>query len=186
MKTGVRSACRWRGVLFSPLLLTLGLALGPPCLRLQAAAPQFDTERLRSLLELPSVNVEMGLEFNSQGRYLINQQRLESFSTNSAPERLAQARNALKTDEGNAERWEALADLYATLEDASNVTLARNKAIELYRQGVRTDPGNAQLKCRLGSLLPTGPEAEALLRSATAQAPGNWRGWVGLVEAGVS
>ena len=149
-------------------LLLAALLIGA----LHAAAPATSKERLRRLVRLPSVSVHVAAALDPTRGFDLTWPRVE------AAKEVAEVKQSLRRDAGDAARYGRLAALYSELGDAPRSQAALKRALELYRQQAAGESDNGKLMAGYGEtlrLLGQYDEAQRVLRRAVKAAPKEWQ-----------
>ena len=149
----------------------------------QAAAPKYDPEKLRSLVKLPVIRLEMGFGLDRQLGFTFGGEPLDLSKLKPPATRIAELRKEIGGGAPDAERFSELAGLYAKLNDQAQSQAAWKRSIQLFREQVRDNPKQGWLRSQLGKALlgaDQRAEGENLLRDAVALAPEDWRCWEAL------
>ena len=152
------------GLVLSLLLLA--------ALAAQGVTPEVGKDKLRRLVKLPTIAFEAEWKFDPERGFTLGSAEKD------ARAQIADLRSGLKRDMSDAEAYESLADLYASISEYKNAGIAWARAVELYRQRVELQPDNGLLLSGLGRALEgTGEfqEAESLLRQALRASPKSWQ-----------
>jgi len=142
-----------------------------------AAGQEIDKKKLRETLQLPTVNLNVKYGISpTTGLIDLGNERDKK-------KEIATLQQKLQSKADAAELYYELAVLF---EDDGNIAESKKaiaRAVELYRQKIKAEPGNARLLAELGLSLwnpEEAKEAEALLRQAVTLAPQDWKCWQSL------
>ncbi len=139
--------------------------------------PELGKDKLRKLVKLPTVTFQASWSFDPEHGFTLGS------SAADVTARIASLRNQLKHDSSDAERYHALARLYAGNSEFANAGRCWTHAVDLYRHRLESHPEDGVLMAGLGEALAGAgkpQEAESVLRRATRTSPGEWRCWVAL------
>ncbi|MDB6064477.1 MAG: Tetratricopeptide 2 repeat protein [Pedosphaera sp.] len=162
---------RFRFIL--PALLTVVFAV----LTARGVTPVVGKDKLRKLVKLPSISFKADFVYDLEQGFTLGSGEQD------ATTEIRALRKGMKRDVSDAESYERLGDLYASISQDKNAKVAWGRAVELYRKRVEMQPGDGALLAGLGhSLQGVGrsEEAESVLRQAVQLAPKAWKGWVAL------
>src|SRR5262249_4361504 len=141
------------------------------------SAAELDVVRLRQAARLPSTEAMVGFGWNSTRGF-----HLPGPPPDPRPE-IERLQKALTGDMRDAERYLQLASLYTEQKDAPRSQEAGEKAVDLYRQQLKSESANGALMARLGQALDgcnKKTEAERVLRQAVPTAPADPETWLAL------
>jgi tetratricopeptide (TPR) repeat protein len=157
-----------RNALALVVLAALGTGIAP--------AQQVNKEALKQAARLPRISLFTGVKCSEEGYGLLGE-RLE-------PDlEIAALRKALKDDASDAERHLRLSQLYLDAHDQRQAQEAAAKAVEQFRQRLKTQPNSGALLAQLGQaldLLGKRDDAETTLRQAVKAAPDDYHCWLPL------
>jgi Flp pilus assembly protein TadD len=140
-----------------------------------------DRPALRELSKLPTLTFDVGVSFSfSRGRGL----RLW-WDFPDHPAEIAALQESLKGDPWDAERVHRIGELAREMGDDARAARAFERAVALYRERLKTQPGSGLLMASLGQALGDlgkTEEAEKTLREAARIAPKEWRCWMLLAQ----
>ena len=156
-------------------MLTVSLLVG---LAHCSAAQPINRPKLREAAERPRENFTFGIGF-TQNHFMLNSDKpLDN------PTQIAELLKQMKGNATDAERYERLSRLYAEQDNKGREKAAKDKAIELLRQHLKSHPNDGRMMALYGECLggsePPDPEAEKILRRATAVSPKEWVTWTTL------
>jgi tetratricopeptide (TPR) repeat protein len=136
------------------------------------ATPVVGKEALRNLVKLPSLAFQPEWAFDSEHGFTLGSRGEDSAI------QITKLRDGLKHDASDAESYQKLAELYAAINDYKAAHDAWNRAAQLYRQRLESQPQDAALLAGLGMALDGSgktQEAESILRNAVESSPTEWK-----------
>ncbi len=140
-----------------------------------------DRPALRELSKLPTLTFDVGVSFSfSRGRGLRLWWDFPDY-----PAEIAALEKSLKGDAWDAERVHRIGELAREMGDDARASKAFERAVALYRERLKAQPGSGLLMASLGQALgDLGKieEAEKTLREAARVAPKEWRCWMLLAQ----
>ncbi len=145
----------------------------------RVAAQQVDKEKLRKAAKMPTMSFEVALYFSPTRGFVLSEDKAELTAE------VAAIQKAMKGDASDAERYHRLGELYKELKDHDRKEKARDKAVDLYRQLVKSQPNDGRVLAQFGAALSDvgkDEESETVLRQAVKLAPQEWRCWTALGE----
>jgi tetratricopeptide (TPR) repeat protein len=159
----------------------------------QASAQTVDKDKLRQLVEVPTVNLTFGFGYFSDKGFSrfanVSAYGVEALSSCSNDQgtdvatRVAATLKLLKGNASDADVWRRLGSLYTEAYDSAHAGQAYTNALNLCRQQAKSSPADGAVLARYGrALMNVGQrdQAETVLRQAVKVAPTNWNAWAGL------
>lgn len=168
-------------------LVWLGVAVGIHEGSLAAATRQVDPAKLRELLRVPPLSVEMGFNlWDVEDGYLLNGEPIRPERGAPLPERIEAMQRELRRDDSDAARYLRIARWQARLGKEAEAREAWEKAASAARDGWSGTTNAGWSRSLLGQALQGLGQDEAgeeQLRSAVQLSPGDWRCWDALGHA---
>jgi tetratricopeptide (TPR) repeat protein len=157
---------------FETMRVTLILSWLLMTLAVQGATPVVGKDALRKMVKLPTLTFQPDWAFDPETGFTLGS-RGEDVAI-----QITKLREGLKHDTSDAESFQKLAELYTAINDFGDAHNAWNRAAQLYRQRLSSQPQDATLLAGLGlSLEGSGKtqEAESILRNAVESSPKEWK-----------
>ncbi len=158
------------------ICLFIATTLAPTLTR--AVAPASGGEKLRQLVMLPMIKMEIHFGYSSTDGFHVKG------DPDDLPREITQLRAALKSRPTDPALHLQLARKLGKLDNdpavTAEATRAKARAVELYRQQVEAHPQDAALLAKLGEALSIAEqpgEAERVLRQAVQLGASDWRTW---------
>ncbi len=141
----------------------------------RAAAPAGGKAKLRDLVTLPRINLEIDCSWDVDEGF--------TFAPNppDVPAEVAALTKAMTGRPSDAERYLRLGNVYDWNHDTTNAHAAYAAALRLYRQQVELQPDDGPLLIKFADALHHADkedEADSVLRRAVQVEPKAWRGWL--------
>ncbi|MDB6023368.1 MAG: Tetratricopeptide 2 repeat protein [Pedosphaera sp.] len=141
-------------------------------LTVRGATPELGKDALRKLVRLPSIAFEATWAFDPERGFSVGSNEAKVLA------KIADLRQQMKHDPGDAENYLQIAELYSSLNDSANARKTYSRAADFFRKRLELQPDDGLLLTGLGPALDGSgktQEAESVLRQAVRLAPKEWK-----------